>query len=50
VLTIVLIVLLLVFVLGGLPQWGYHSYGAYPSSIGVILIIVLIVMLLTGRL
>jgi hypothetical protein len=47
---IVVIIILVVFALGGLPQWGYHSYGAFPSSIGFILVIVLLILLLTGRL
>jgi len=45
---IVLIVLLLLL-FGGLPRWGYHSYGYAPSGIvGVILLVVLILFLL-GR-
>lgn len=46
---IILIVLILLLV-GGLPNWGYHSYGYAPGGvIGVILVIVLILVLL-GRL
>lgn len=45
-----LIVLLLVLLLvGGLPNWGYHNYGYFPSGIGGILLIIIIVLLLTGR-
>jgi len=47
-LLLLLVILLLVF--GGLPQLGYHQYGYAPSGIGTILLIVLIVLLLTGRL
>jgi hypothetical protein len=47
-LVILLILLLLVF--GGLPNWGYHQYGYAPSGIGGILLIILILLLLTGRL
>jgi hypothetical protein len=47
---LVLVILILVVILGGLPQWGYHSYGYYPSGLGTILVIVLVVLLLTGRL
>ena len=47
----VLIIVLVVFLIfGGLPRWGYHSYGPYPSSIGVVVLIILIVLLLSGRL
>ncbi|MFN2425265.1 MAG: DUF3309 family protein [Candidatus Binatia bacterium] len=45
-----LIVILLLLVFGGLPNWGYHQYGYGPSGIGGILLVVLVIMLLTGRL
>lgn len=46
----VLLVLLLVLLLvGGLPTWGWHSYGYYPSSgLTVVLFVVLLVLLLRG--
>ena len=47
-LVILLVVLLLVF--GGLPQVGLHQYGYAPSGIGGIILIVLLILLLTGRL
>jgi len=48
--SLVLLIVLIVFLVGGLPNWGYHSYGYAPSGIvGVVLIIVLI-LFLTGRL
>ena len=46
---LILLIVLIVLLFGGLPRWGYHSYGYGPSGIvGVILIIVLILFLL-GR-
>jgi len=46
---LVLLVVLLLVLFGGLPRWGYHSYGYGPSGIvGMILVIVLILFLL-GR-
>lgn len=49
-----LILLLLVIILlcgaGGLPQVGWHNYGYGPSGIAGIILLVLIIMLLTGRL
>jgi len=46
---LILLIVLLLLLFGGLPRWGYHSYGYGPSGIfGVILIIVLILFLL-GR-
>ena len=44
-----MIVLLLV-VFGGLPNLGMHSYGYGPSGIGGVLLLVVLVLLLTGRL
>jgi len=38
-----------VLLLGGLPTWGYHSYGYGPTGIVGVLLIVIIVLLLTGR-
>ena len=46
----VLIVLLILFLVGGLPNFGYHNYGYYPSGLVGVLLIVLLVLLLTGRL
>ena len=46
---LLLLIVLIVLLFGGLPNWGYHSYGYRPSGIvGTILIIVLILFLL-GR-
>ena len=46
---LVLLIILIVLLLGGLPTWGYHSYGYGPSGIVGVLLIVVIVLLLTGR-
>jgi hypothetical protein len=45
-----LLILVLLIVFGGLPTWGYHNYGYAPSGIGAVLLVILIVMLLSGRL
>jgi len=46
-----LIVVLVLLLLGVLPTWGYSSgWGYGPSGIVGVLVIILIVMLLTGRL
>ena len=43
---LILLIVLIVLLFGGLPNWGYHSYGYGPSGIvGTILIIVLILFL-----
>jgi hypothetical protein len=47
---ILLLIIILVLVFGGLPRWGYHSYGYAPSGLGAVLLIIIIVLLLSGRL
>jgi hypothetical protein len=45
----ILLVILILLLVGALPNWGYHSYGAGPSGVlGIVLVIVLILFLL-GR-
>ncbi len=44
---ILLVILLVLLLVGGLPQWGWHAYGALPSgAVGLLLIIVLVLILL----
>ena len=47
--TVLLVVLLLVL-LGALPQWNWHQYGYTPSGIVVVLLVVLVVLAVSGRL
>jgi hypothetical protein len=47
---LILLIILIVFLLGGLPNWGYHSYGWGPSGIAGVVLLVVLVLLLTGRL
>jgi hypothetical protein len=47
---ILLLIVLLLIVFGGLPNVGLHSYGYGPSGVGGILLVVVLVLLLTGRL
>ena len=47
---LLLLILLVVFLFGGLPNWGYHSYGYAPSGIVGVVLIVVLIMFLTGRL
>ena len=44
-----MIILLLLLVFGGLPNWGYHHMGYGPSGLGSILLLVLVVLLFTRR-
>lgn len=47
---IIVLIILLLLVFGGLPNLGLHSYGWGPSGIGGVLLLVVVVLLLTGRL
>jgi len=47
---LVLLILLILLVVGALPTWGYHNFGYGPSGVGGLLLIILLVLLLTGRL
>ena len=48
--SLLLLIVLLLIVFGGLPRWGYHNYGYAPSGVGGIVLIVVLIMLLSGRL
>ena len=48
---ILLIIILVLLVVGAAPTWPYsRGWGYYPSGIGTILIVVVIILLITGRL
>jgi hypothetical protein len=47
---IILLILLVLLIAGGLPTWGYHSYGYAPSGVGGVLLLIVLILLLTGRL
>ena len=46
---LLLLIILVLFLFGGLPHWGYHSYGYAPSGFVGVALIVLVVLLLAGR-
>jgi hypothetical protein len=47
----ILIVILVLLLIGALPTWGYSSgWGYYPSGGLGLLLVILIILLLTGRL
>jgi hypothetical protein len=48
---ILIVVVLLMLVVGALPTWGHsRSWGYGPSGVGGLIVLVLVVLLLTGRL
>jgi hypothetical protein len=44
------IVILILVCMGGLPTWGIHNYGYYPSGILGVVLVVVVILLLMGRL
>ena len=48
--SLLLLIVVLLVVFGGLPQVSRHNYGYGPSGIGGIVLVVLLILLLTGRL
>lgn len=47
----ILVVVLLIVLIGALPNWQYSSgWGYYPSGILGIILVVLVVLILMGRL
>ena len=48
--SLLLLIVLILLLTGGLPRWGYHSYGYAPSGIVGVLVVVFLVLLLIGRL
>ena len=48
--SLLLLIILILFVVGALPNFGYHSYGYAPSGLFGVVALVLLVMFFTGRL
>jgi hypothetical protein len=48
--SLLLLIVLVLLLVGGLPNWGYHNYGFAPSGVAGVVLLVVVVMLLTGRL
>jgi hypothetical protein len=48
--SLILLIVLVLFLVGGLPNWGYHSFGFAPSSIVGVVLLFVVFLLLTGRL
>ena len=48
---LILLIIVVLLLLGALPTWPYSTaWGYYPSGIAGVLVLVLLVLLLTGRL
>ena len=50
-LTTILIVVLILVCIGALPNWGWsQNWGPWPSGVVGIVVLILVILLLTGRL
>ena len=47
---LILLIILVMFLVGALPNWGYHKLGFAPSGIAGVVVLVVVILLLTGRL
>jgi hypothetical protein len=47
---LILLIVLLLFLVGGLPNWGFHKFGFAPSGLAGVVLLIVVVLLLTGRL
>jgi hypothetical protein len=48
--SLVLLIVLVLFLVGALPNWGYHKFGFAPSNIAGGVLFFVVFLLLTGRL
>ena len=47
----ILIILLVLLLIGALPSWPYsNSWGYYPSGLLGLILLIVVILLLTGRL
>lgn len=47
---LVLALILIILMFGGLPAWGFHNAGYFPSGGLGLLLIVILVLIASGRL
>ena len=47
---LILLIVLVLLLVGGLPNWGYHKFGFAPSSLAGVALLFVVFLLLTGRL
>jgi hypothetical protein len=48
--SLILLIVLVLFLVGGLPNWGYHKFGFAPSGAAGFVLLIVVILLLTGRL
>jgi Protein of unknown function (DUF3309) len=47
---LILLILLVLLLVGGLPNWGFHKFGFAPSGLAGVVLLIVVILLLTGRL
>jgi hypothetical protein len=48
--SLILLIILVLILVGTLPNWGYHKLGFAPSGIAGVVLLAVVIMFLTGRL
>lgn len=48
--SLILLIVLILLLVGGLPNWGFHRFGFAPSGLAGAVLLVVVILLLTGRL
>jgi hypothetical protein len=48
--SLILLIVLILLLVGALPNWGYHRFGFAPSSIAGVALLFVVFLMLTGRL
>ena len=47
---LILLIVLVLLLLGGLPNWRFHKFGFAPSGLAGVVLLIVVILLLTGRL
>ena len=48
--SLILLIVLVLLLVGGLPNWGFHKFGFAPSGLAGAVLLIVVILLLTGRL
>lgn len=46
----ILLIILIIFLIGGAPNWGYHNYGWGLSGVAGLILVIVLFLVLVGRL
>lgn len=48
--SLILLIVLVLLLVGGLPNWGFHKMGFAPSGVAGVVLLIVVILLLSGRL